>query len=74
MLKEWYFCLNGNTINRPDHDWKNMIRVAVKSAKKNTKLHPNFIYDGEDSDFIQELKDMGVTDYSALFLEDRDDE
>ena len=59
-FKNWYFCLNENTINRPQHDWKNMIRVAVKSAKKHTHLVPHFIYDGCPSEFTEELESLGV--------------
>ena len=36
------------------------IRASVASARKNTDLEPNLIYDGEDSEFVEELKASGV--------------
>ena len=60
IFKNWYFCINENTLNRHHHDWKNMIRVAVYSAKKNTHLIPNLIYDGNPSEFTEELESIGV--------------
>jgi hypothetical protein len=67
MLKKWYFCLSESTLNRKQHDWKNMIRVAVNSALQNTSLQPNFIYDGNPNDFINELqlKNVNIIYYKS---------
>lgn len=37
-----------------------MIRVAVQSAKQNTKLRPNLLYDGKENSFVAELRSVGV--------------
>lgn len=57
----WYFALSGASIDRDHHGWRDMIRVAVHSAKRNTTLKPHLIYDGKDSPFITELRLAGVT-------------
>jgi hypothetical protein len=57
---KWYFCWSQDSEFRLDHDWKNLIRVAVESARLNTTLEPNFVYDGEKSDFTEELQARGV--------------
>jgi hypothetical protein len=57
---KWFFCWCQDTDFRDDHNWKDLIRVAVASARQNTDLEPNFIYDGEESEFIDELRANGV--------------
>ena len=57
---KWYFCWSQDSDFRRDHDWKNLIRAAVESARRNTALEPHFIYDGENSAFIEELQGCGV--------------
>jgi F5/8 type C domain len=58
---KWFFCWSQDSEFRHDHDWKNLIRAAVESARRNTSLEPHFIYDGENSAFIEELRGRGVS-------------
>lgn len=60
VLMKWFFCWCQDSDFRDDHNWKDLIRVSVESALKNTSLEPNFIYDGEPSDFTDELARKGV--------------
>jgi len=57
---KWFFCWCQDTDFRSDHNWKDLIRVSVESALRNTSLEPNFIYDGEPSEFTEELAKKGV--------------
>lgn len=57
---KWFFCWCQDTDFRDDHNWKDLIRASVESAQKNTTLEPNFIYDGEKSEFTDELTSKGV--------------
>ncbi len=57
---KWFFCWCQDTDFRDDHNWKDLIRVSVALARKNTDLEPHFIYDGEDTEFVQELRESGV--------------
>jgi len=45
---------------RTDHDWENLIRAALYSAKVNTTLEPVIVIDGEPSAFTEELKAAGA--------------
>ncbi len=56
---KWFFCWCQDS-DWDDHNWKDLIRVSVESARKNTTLEPNFIYDGARSEFTDELRDKGV--------------
>lgn len=58
---KWFFCWCQETEFRTDHDWPDMIRVAVESALQNTNLEPHFIYDGQPSPLTEELSKNGVT-------------
>ena len=58
---KWYFALSEASIDRADHDWRNLVLTAVKSARRNTDLRPNLIYDGQESEFTQALRLLGVT-------------
>ncbi len=60
MRMSWYFALSESSIERDEHDWRGLIRVAVKSAHTNTRLQPILVYDGEPGEFTAELEDMGV--------------
>jgi lipopolysaccharide biosynthesis glycosyltransferase len=60
MINKWYFCLSETTLNRPQHNWIDMIKVAVNSALQNTSLKPYFIYDGNPNDLTKELETKGV--------------
>jgi GT2 family glycosyltransferase len=58
---KWYFSLSEASIDRPDHGWRGLVRTAVVSARSNTNLHPYMLYDGDESDFLAELRGLGVT-------------
>ncbi len=60
MEMTWYFALSESTIDREEHDWRGLMRVAVKSAYSKTRLRPTLIYDGQPSKFTAELQNMGV--------------
>lgn len=70
-LDTWFFCLSADTLNRTDHDWINMARVAVESCKANTHLKPTLIYDGNEDDFSKEMEGRGVNIiYHTTMLDD----
>jgi hypothetical protein len=56
----WYFAISESSLDRPGHDWRNMIRVAVHSAMNNTQLVPHMIFDGPENDLTRELSLLGV--------------
>jgi hypothetical protein len=58
---KWYFAMSEASIRRDDHDWADLMRVAVRSAQRNTSLVPHMLYDGQPNDFTKEMKDAGVT-------------
>lgn len=60
MLKKWYFCLSGASIDRENHGWRSMILAAVNSARINTDLKPILLYDGEENEFLDVLRAKGV--------------
>jgi lipopolysaccharide biosynthesis glycosyltransferase len=52
----WFFGFSGNS-----HQWfSDMIKVAVLSAKKHTRLEPHCLYDGGDNELICWLANAGV--------------
>lgn len=57
---KWYFAISQGSLDRADHDWQGLIRVAVASARANTTLVPHLLYDGEPSEFTSELERAGV--------------
>lgn len=58
---KWYFCFNQESTA-----WfSNMIKVAVTSAKANTSLVPNCIYDGEQTPLVTWLREQGVTIHNS---------
>jgi lipopolysaccharide biosynthesis glycosyltransferase len=57
---KWYFAISQASLDRADHDWQGLIRVAIASARANTTLVPHMLYDGEESDFTRELRRAGV--------------
>lgn len=59
-IRKWYFSLSEASLDRRDHGWRSLARVAVTSALKNTSLRPYMLYDGQDSEFTGELRAMGV--------------
>ena len=58
---KWIFASNQSSLENPREDWPRTIRAAVHSARENTTLEPVMIYDGADSEFIRELRNLGVT-------------
>jgi hypothetical protein len=61
LIRKWYFSLSEASINRKDHGWRALTRVAVTSALSNTSLHPCMLYDGEEGEFTAEIRAMGAT-------------
>ena len=57
---KWYLTISESSIDRPDHGWRGLLRVALKSAKSATNLIPHLIYDGKPNDFTRELEREGV--------------
>ena len=58
---KWFFAITQDTLeNDPDHGFIDCIKVAVLSAKKNTNLVPNLIFDGEECKFTQQMRSLGV--------------
>jgi hypothetical protein len=57
---KWYFCWSQKSNFRADHDWENLIRVAVYSARMNTDLTPIAVIDGVPSTLTCELERVGV--------------
>jgi hypothetical protein len=47
------------SIDRPDHSWPDLIRVAVDSARQHSSLRPHMLYDSAPSDFTQEMGTAG---------------
>ncbi len=57
---KWFFALSESSLNVADQGWKDLIRVAVRSARAHTDLEPHFVYDGLPSAFTSELAGLGV--------------
>jgi FkbM family methyltransferase len=57
----WYFALSVATLASPHHDWPSLIRAAVHSARRSTRLVPHLIWDGPETGFLDELRGLGVT-------------
>jgi lipopolysaccharide biosynthesis glycosyltransferase len=58
---KWFFAASEISLDHHDHDFRALIRSAVNSARQNTSLEPHLIYDGEESAFTREIRDLGVT-------------
>ena len=59
---KWYFAITRTTLDAdPDQGFRDCIRVAVASAKQNTRLRPHMIYDGPEDEFTEEMRAAGVT-------------
>lgn len=52
---KWYFACNDKS-----QEFFPLIKGAVNSALKNTSLEPHFVYDGEENELTQWLKEKGV--------------
>ena len=57
---KWFFAVNAATFDHQEHDWNSMIQAAVCSARRNTWLQPNCIFDGPPNKFTSDLKTLGV--------------
>ena len=58
---KWYFSITEETLTADeDHGFMDMIRVAVASAKANTRLSPHLLYDGKEGAFTTEMRAAGV--------------
>ena len=58
---KWFFALSAVTLEHHDHNWAEMIKAAVCSARRNTWLRPYFIFDGLPCDLTRDLELLGVT-------------
>jgi hypothetical protein len=58
---KWVIATNQGSLENKREDWPRLIRSAVNSARENTTLDAFMIYDGEDSEFIRELRSIGIT-------------
>lgn len=58
---KWFFALSERSWDHHDHDFRALVRSAVQSAARNTRLKPHLIFDGDEGPFTQEMRDMGVT-------------
>lgn len=57
---KWYFAATEATLSHKDHDFPGLMKAAAASARANTDLEPNLIYDGAESALTQDLRAMGV--------------
>lgn len=64
---KWYFACNEHS-----KSYEYMIKAAVESAIQNTRLNPNFIYDGSENDLTKWLESKGVNViyHSSSFYEE----
>ncbi len=58
---KWYFAITHATLDAdPDQGFRDCIRAAVASARRNTDLRPHMLYDGIEDDFTAEMREAGV--------------
>ena len=60
-MAKWFFALSAASLDHAGHDWMDLVRTAVASAKANTTLAPHFLYDGTPTAFTKELESLGVS-------------
>ena len=66
---KWFFAVSQVSWDHHDHDFRALIRSAVRSALSNTALKPHFIFDGEEGPFTGNEGLGGHRDPpSAVFL------
>jgi len=58
---KWYFAVTEATLGHYDHDFIGLMKAAVASARANTDLQPNLIYDGSENALTHDLRALGVT-------------
>jgi hypothetical protein len=56
---KWFFALNESSGNFAH--FADMVKVAVHSAARHTRLVPHFLYDGEENELTAWLRGRGVT-------------
>jgi hypothetical protein len=56
----WYMCVSETSLSRELHGWRELMLVALKSARLHTNLKPHLVYDGQPSAFTDELRSLGV--------------
>ena len=67
---KWFCALNAD--GHEFAEYADMVKVAVHSASRCTRLEPHFIYDGPENELTQCLRRRGVTVYpQRTFLYDR---
>jgi hypothetical protein len=59
MSLKWYFAVSEPSLDRENHDFGNLIRGAVESARQNTRLRQNMIYDVEPNDLVKVIENKG---------------
>ena len=58
---KWYCAINAETLDCDGYEWRDLIRVGIISALRNTHLRPHLIYDGPEDDFLGEIRQLGAT-------------
>jgi hypothetical protein len=53
---KWYLGLNQSSVSK----FRDLIRVAIHSASIHTDLRPHLMFDGEDGEFTQEMRSLGL--------------
>jgi lipopolysaccharide biosynthesis glycosyltransferase len=61
LVMKWFFAVSEISWDHRDHDFRALIRSAVRSARANTGLQPHMVFDGAEGAFTQEMRDLGVT-------------
>jgi hypothetical protein len=57
---KWFFAISERSLMRAEYNWPDLILTAVISARRNTRLIPNMLYDGEENAFTADLRFLGV--------------
>jgi len=70
---KWYIAVNEISLTAQPGYWDSLIKVAMLSAKRHTRLTPHMIYDGADHPIVEKFRAMGgvvvphrVSFYDAL--------
>ena len=57
---KWFLAVSATTLDYHDYGFRDLIRVAIRSALRNTQLRPHLIYDGPDDAFAAEVRSLGA--------------
>jgi hypothetical protein len=57
---KWYCAISAETLDAVEYNWRDMIRVAIGTALKNTRLRPHLIYDGPEDAFCASMRRQGA--------------